>query len=132
QGRNLGSVTRQPWKSEVVLVHRFEAAGKFFLRIEDRDFTGGGNHFYYIHAGAFPYVTNVYPLGIRSTDTGAPGGDQVQAVEVRGANLPAGSKLAPVSRTGAGFISLDTPMGKTLNAARYESSPFPEFAEIEP
>ncbi|MGE5192229.1 MAG: hypothetical protein ACM3U2_06965, partial [Deltaproteobacteria bacterium] len=131
-GRRLVSVTRQPWKSEVVLFHRFEAPGRFFLRVEDRDFTGGGNHFYSIHAGAFPYVTDVYPLGIRTSDAGASAGDQVQAVEARGANLAAGAKLTPVSGIGTRFLPLDTPAGKTLNSARFESSPYPEFAEIEP
>jgi WD40 repeat protein len=128
----LESVTRQPWKSEVVLAHRFESPGKFFLAVEDRDYTGGGNHFYYIHAGAFPYVTGVYPLGATSSDAGPPAGDRVQAVEVRGANLPAGARLAPVAGTGTQFLPLETSAGRTLNTARFESSPYPEFAETEP
>ena len=59
-GQTLANATRQPWNTEVVLSHRFAAAGKCSLRVEDRDNTGGGNHFYYIHAGSFPYVTGVY------------------------------------------------------------------------
>jgi hypothetical protein len=130
--RTLQSVTRQPWKGEVVISHRFEEAGKFFLSVEDRDYTGGGNHFYYIHAGAFPYVTGAFPLGMTSSDAGPPAGDRVQVVDVHGSNLPAGAKIAPVAGTGARFLPLDTAAGKTLNTARFESSPYPEFAEIEP
>jgi hypothetical protein len=131
-GHALASVTQQPWKSEVVLTHRFEAAGKYLLAVEDRDFTGGGNHFYYMHAGAFPYVTGVYPLGMASSDAGPPAGDRVQAVEVRGANLPVGAKLAPVAGTGTRFLPLETSAGTTLNTARFESSHYAEFAESEP
>jgi WD40 repeat protein len=131
-GRSLEHVTRQPWKSETVLAHRFEVAGRFFLAIDDRDFTGGGNHYYYIHAGALPYVIDSFPLGMTSADAGPPAGDRVQAVEVRGANLAAGARLVPVAGAGARFLPLNTPAGKTLNGARFESSPYPEFAETEP
>ncbi len=131
-GQTLASVTRQPWKTEVVLSHRFAAAGKCFLRVEDRDNTGGGNHFYYIHAGAFPYVTGVYPLGLKSLDGGPPSDDQVQAIEVRGANLPVGTKITPIAESSTRLMALDTPAGKTLNTARYEASPFPEYVEVEP
>src|SRR5262249_20068086 len=111
---------------------RFDEAGKYFLRVEDRDFTGGGNHFYYIHAGAFPYVTGVFPMGMTSSDAGPPAGDRVQAVEGRGANLPADAKCAPTAGARARFLPLDTAAGKTLNTARFESSSYPEFAEAEP
>jgi WD40 repeat protein/mono/diheme cytochrome c family protein len=131
-GRPLETATRQPWKSEVVVTHRFDTAQKCVLRVEDRDFTGGGNHFYYIQAGPFPYVTSAYPLGMASVDTGAPAGDQVQSVEVRGPGIPAGTRLIPVAGTGARFPTLDAPAGKSLNSARFESSPNPEYAELEP
>ncbi len=131
-GKTLASAVRQPWKSDVALTHRFDAAGKYLLRVEDRDYTGGGNHFYYIHAGAFPYVTDAYPLGMKTADGGPAAGDQVQAIEVHGANLPAETKLHPTPGIGARFPAIDTPGGKTLNTARYESSPFPEYAESEP
>src|SRR5262249_786433 len=49
-----------------------------------------------------------------------------------GAGLPADSTLRPVTGSGARFLPVDTPTGKTLNMARFESSPSPEFAEAEP
>ena len=131
-GQALTTATRNSWKSDVVVSHRFDTAQKCWLLVEDRDYTGGGNHYYSIHAGAFPYVTGVYPLGMKTADTGPAGGDQVQAVDVRGANIPAGQKLNPANGTGARFSSFDTPAGKTFNTARFESSPSPEYAELEP
>ena len=131
-GNVLGSAVRQPWKNEVIVAHRFDAAKKCFLRVEDRDFTGGGNHFYYIHAGAFPYATGEFPFGMKSSDGGSPAGDQVQEITVEGENLSAGSKLSPSPGSGTRFVHVETPLGKTLNSVRYESSPDPEYAEIEP
>jgi WD40 repeat protein len=131
-GRPLAVATRHSWNSEVVVSHKFDAAQKCFLLVEDRDYTGGGNHYYYIHAGTFPYVTSVYPLGIKTADDGLPGGDQVQSVDVVGTNVPAHTRIAPVPGRGARFHTLDTPAGKTLNTARFESSPYPEYAELEP
>ena len=69
---------------------------------------------------------------MKTADGGPAGGDQVQAVEILGANIPAGLKLAAVAGTGARFNALDTPAGKTLNTARFESSPYPEYSEFEP
>ncbi len=133
EGRMLDAATRHPWTSEVVVSHRFDKPQKCFVRVEDRDYTGGGNHFYYIHAGTFPYVENAaYPLGMKNCRRRAPAGDQVQAVVVQGPNLPAGSRLNPAAGTGARFLPVETPAGKSLNTARFESSPYPEYAELEP
>src|SRR5262249_9682689 len=76
--------------------------------------------------------TGAFPLGMTSSDAGPPAGDRVQAVDVRGANLPGGAKIAPVTGIGTRFLPLDTVAGKTLNTARFESSSYPEFAEAEP
>jgi hypothetical protein len=131
-GRTLDAATRQSWISEVVVSHRFDKPQKCYLQIEDRDYTGGGNHFYYVHAGTFAYVESVFPLGMKTADGGAPAGDQVQSIEVHGFNLPAGARLNPVAGTGSRFVPVDAPPNKTLNTARFEASPFPEYAELEP
>jgi hypothetical protein len=131
-GRTLDTATRHPWTGEVVVSHRFDKPQKCFVRVEDRDYTGGGNHFYYVHAGTFPYVESAYPLGMKTTDGGIPGGDQVQSVAVEGPNLPAGSRLNPAAGTGARFLPVETPAGKSLNTARFESSSSPEYSELEP
>ncbi len=80
----------------------------------------------------FPYVESAYPLGMKTADGGLPAGDQVQAVVVQGPNLPAGSRLNPAAGTGSRFLPVETPAGKSLNTARFESSLYPEYAELEP
>jgi len=129
QGTVLKRVTRKPARGETVLTHRFDTAGKFFLQVEDRDYMGGGNHYYYIHAGAFPYVTAVWPLAVRAADQGTALPNEVTAIDVRGANLLPETKLRPTPGAGAHFVAPFATAGKTLNSARYESSVFAEFVE---
>lgn len=131
-GHVLAQAVRQPARSEVVLGRRFDRAGRYFLQVEDRDNMGGGNHFYFIHAGAFPYVTAVWPLGLRGSDQGAPVTGEVSAIELSGFNLAPETRLRPIPGVATRRLAPFTPAGKTLNTARYEASPFPEFAEHEP
>jgi hypothetical protein len=124
--------SRHPFRSEVALGHRFDKPGRYFLRVEDRNYTGGGNHFYFIHAGEFAYVTGVYPLGIRSTASGQAAAGEVTAIPATGFNLGDREPLAAAATPGTQWIAPETPAGKTLNAVRFDSSPFAEFAETEP
>ncbi|MBS0260807.1 MAG: hypothetical protein JSS02_02525 [Planctomycetes bacterium] len=131
-GRTVASATRQPWLSEVVIAHRFDRPQFFNVTAATEIYTGGGNHFYYVHAGTFAYVRSAFPLGMKSLDGGAPAGDQVQAIDVRGANLPEGTRVVPVAAVGTQFVSVGTPPAKSLNTVRFLSSSFPEYAEAEP
>jgi hypothetical protein len=131
-GKLLGSATRQPGRSDVVIGHKFEQPGRYYLQIEDRNFTGSGNHFYLIHAGQFAYVTGVFPPAARATDGGSPAPNEVTVLGVRGYNLGPDPKLVPVAGAGTKFVTLDTPVGKSFNAARFEASSFAEFVEVEP
>lgn len=149
-GTWLRDVSRVPYLEETVLF--FDQTSKipfptketarYYLQIEDRNYTGGGGHFYYVHAGVFPYVTDVDPLAVRSAGSGDPLPGEVQRIDVRGVNLatlPMSIKSeVPVraidrpSVTGTQFVKIDTMLGATLNSARFESSPFAEFSEQEP
>jgi WD40 repeat protein len=131
-GRRLESATRSTGRAEVVLGARFDRAGKYTLRIEDRDNTGGGNHFYHVHAGRFGWVTQTFPLAMRGTDQAAAGPHEVASVNVRGFNLPNELSLPTQPGTGTRFVVPEGPAGKALNAARYELSSMPEYSEAEP
>ena len=131
QGGVINTVTRHPARGETVLTHRFSSPGKFFLQVEDRDYMGGGNHYYYIHAGAIPYVTGVWPLAMRGADQGTHSPNEVAAIDVTGVNLLPETKLRPTPGAGAHFVAPFATAGKTINSARYESSSYPEFVEVE-
>ncbi|MGO9273867.1 MAG: hypothetical protein ACLQOO_27110 [Terriglobia bacterium] len=55
------------------------ADGKCAISIMDRERGGGMNHYYRINAGELPYVTGVFPLGVRA--------GQPSEVAVQGVNL---------------------------------------------
>ncbi|MBI5757820.1 MAG: hypothetical protein HZA46_04805 [Planctomycetales bacterium] len=130
-GKLLGSATRQPGRSDVVIGHKFEQPNRYYLQIEDRNFTGSGNHFYLIHAGQFAYVTGVFPPAARATDAGMSAPNEVAVLGVRGYNLGPDPKLVPVAGAGTKFVTIDTPVGKSFNAARFEASSISEFVEAE-
>jgi mono/diheme cytochrome c family protein len=125
-GHEIAATVRHPTRRDALLGHRFTEAGRYSLVIEDRNFTGGGNHFYAIHAGQVAYVTGVFPLAVQA-------GAEGKALEAEGFNLGAAAQIAAGSgAAGPRDEILQTPVGRSLNAARYEVSSFPELVESEP
>ncbi|MEZ5391843.1 MAG: hypothetical protein R2724_02965 [Bryobacterales bacterium] len=59
--------------------YRIPADGRYFVRVSDIDSGGGKNHFYRLRIGAFPFLTSMYPLGVRE-------GEETE-VTLRGYNL---------------------------------------------
>ncbi len=55
------------------------ADGKYAISIMDRERGGGMNHYYRLNAGELPYVTGVFPLGVRA--------GQSTEITVQGVNL---------------------------------------------
>ncbi len=123
-GRILVRSERHPTRRDVVIGHRFAEAGTYYLRVEDNRFSGGGRHFYYIHAGPFAYVDRVFPLGVTAGTDGP---------SAHGYRLGDAAKIVPPKdATGTLSKRLNTASGPTLNEARYTVSKFPEMVETEP
>ena len=51
-------------------VHRFEAAGDYYLEIGDIRYYGGAEYRYRLRLGDFPLVTAPFPLGVQSGSVG--------------------------------------------------------------
>ncbi|HEV2425761.1 MAG TPA: hypothetical protein VGZ29_13110 [Terriglobia bacterium] len=66
-------------KPDAVLVAKLPGDGTYTLSISDREKGGGADHFYRLNAGALPYVTSVFPLGVTA--------GKAQEVRVEGVNL---------------------------------------------
>ena len=64
---------------DAVLTAKLVADGRYTLSITDRERGGGMNHYYRLNAGELPYVTGVFPLGVRA--------GQLSEVTVQGVNL---------------------------------------------
>jgi hypothetical protein len=137
--------TRRQMDGEIAAGFRMPDDGPYTIRVEDRSFTGGGNHFYALHIGKFPVVTDSFPRGFqthhkRSLEHGP--------LTVRGFNLggeavPGESKMVapdqPSSQTIDVVTSGDrrhdapvrTPNGPSLNRVRYVVTTSPELVEAE-
>jgi WD40 repeat protein len=88
QGKTFAESSVDEGTKDPVLLAAIPRDGVYTLRVSDADYGGSGNHFYRVIAGADPYVTSVFPLGI-------PRG-QTTEVRVEGANLQ-GSGSVPMS-----------------------------------
>jgi hypothetical protein len=137
--------TRRQIDGEIITGLRLPADGAYSIRIEDRSFTGGGNHFYALHVGKFPVVTDSFPRGLQAHYKSKL---EKSDLTVFGFNLlsPAAAeqpqRLAtdqPSSHTikvGTYIASrhhdpVTTPNGPTLNRVRYEVTRNPELVEAD-
>ena len=65
-------------------VHRFEAAGEYYLEIGDIRYYGSSEYRYRLRLGDFPLVTAPFPLGVQSGSVG-----RIEVTGVALADLPA-------------------------------------------
>lgn len=130
QGRLLGANNDTDLSRDSVLTWRFSETGTYTLTIEDVEHGGAANGFpYRIYAGALPYVSAVFPLGV-------PAGGAVD-VSAAGVNLGtsttlrvAGDRSALVGRTIP--IHPSTPAGPAINRKAVALGAYPEVLEAEP
>ena len=73
-------------RGDPVLTATIPHDGMYHLRVTDADFGGSGNHFYRIAAGALPYMSSVFPLGVARGET--------TRVHVDGLNLAGATDVA--------------------------------------
>jgi hypothetical protein len=114
-------------RPDAVLVHRFKEEGAYSVQVADAAGGGGPGYFYRLTAGELPYVTDVFPLGVRA---GTPA-----TVRVEGINLPA----ATLTLDGSGrsyddrlYPAVDSPLGAPLNRVMLAVGDHPEQTEREP
>jgi len=53
-------------RADAVLTAKLPAAGRYTLAISDREKGGGPDYYYRVDAGPEPYLTGVFPLGVRA------------------------------------------------------------------
>jgi hypothetical protein len=121
-----GEFSRSP---EAVLTARLPEDGWYTIAISDLEKKGGWNYFYRIKAGALPYVTEVFPLGVRA--------GEAAEVAVKGVNLGGVRtvKVEPAAYDGAWHtiqLRIKTAQGEALNKVRLAVGDTPEIVESEP
>ena len=125
-GRVLAEAGRHDNSPDATLHYRLPQDGKYTLTISDREGSGGKDAYYRLDAGALPYITSYFPLGVHAGET--------TAVAVEGVNLggirelkidaPKGQKTVP--------ITLKENVALPLNKARLVVGDLPEIVEQEP
>src|SRR5580692_6914329 len=78
-GRVLTEAGRHDNSPDATLHYRLPQDGKYTLTISDREGSGGKDDYYRLDAGALPYITSHFPLGVPAGET--------TAVAVEGVNL---------------------------------------------
>ena len=128
-GRVLAEAGRHDNSPDATLNYRLPQDGKYTLTISDREGSGGKDDYYRVDAGALPYITRYFPLGVRAGET--------TAVAVEGVNLGAIRELkidAPKQAAGRKTvpITLKENAALPLNKVRLVVGDLPEIVEQEP
>ncbi len=128
-GKLLAEGGRHDVSPDATLTYRLPQDGKYTLTISDREGSGGMEDYYRLDAGALPYITSHFPLGVRAGET--------TAVAVDGVNLGGIHELkidAPKQEAGRKTmpITLMENAALPLNKVRLVVGNLPEITEQEP
>lgn len=128
-GKVVAESGRNENQADSILTYTLPQAGKYTLSVTDREENGSENHFYRVDAGALPYITHVFPLGVQAgvpstvSITGVNLGD-VHEVKVDPPKSAAGWTTMPLSVKGNG--------GWSLNRVKLAVGSDPQVMEQEP
>ena len=128
-GRVLAEAGRHDNSPDATLNYRLPQDGKYTLTISDREGSGGKDDYYRLDAGALPYITRYFPLGVHAGET--------TAVAVEGVNLGGIRELkidAPKQAAGPKTVPivLKENAALPLNKVRLVVGDLPEIVEQEP
>ncbi len=128
-GKVLAKAGDNETNPDAVLVYKLPVQGIYTVSIADRDKGGGIDHFYRVNAGPLPYLTGVFPLGVRAGELGR--------VSVSGVNLGGSQQIEvhpPKWVDGWTTLPLNmkNDMGGSLNKLTLAVGNEPEILELEP
>jgi len=113
-------------------VHRFEAAGDYYLEIGDIRYYGNAEYRYRLRLGDFPLVTAPFPLGVQSGSVG-----RIEATGIALGDLPAVEARTPLTNPDARGtdrlrLKAEYPGGHGSSVVTLLTSPRLEQVEFEP
>jgi hypothetical protein len=128
-GQVLAEAGRNENRADAVLTYKLPQAGKYTLSVTDREKGGSSDHFYRVDAGPLPYITQVFPLGVRAGEPAS--------VSVTGVNLGDVREVKvdpPKSTDGWTLMPLNVKSGQgwSLNTVKLAVGNDPEVLEQEP
>lgn len=115
-------------RADSFLHHTFSRGGTYRIRVADATGSGSGRHFYRLNIGTLPYLTHVFPLGVRRGTSSEPG--------LAGYNLEGAEKfrVAAPSNADPGDTLIIQPKVRgreSLNFLRVAIGEHPEILETE-
>lgn len=127
-GKTLAESGQSENRPDATLQFKLSVDGTYTVSITDRDRGGGMDHFFRLDAGALPYVSRVFPLGLRAGKSAR--------VEVAGVNLGGSREVTidpPALAQGWTTIPLVLNGGeRPINEVRLDVGNEPEVLETEP
>ena len=128
-GQELARAGENDNKADAVLTYKLTQDGTYRLTVTDREKGGGMDHFYRLNAGPLPYISGVFPLGVRV--------GQTAAVEVKGLNLGGmqQAKIEPPRRADGwttAALTIKTSRGESINQVKLAVGNPPEILDQEP
>lgn len=128
-GKVLAQAGQNENSPDAVLSYKLRQEGAYTVSITDREKGGGPDHFYRVNAGALPYISGVFPLGVRA--------GEAARVTVSGVNLGGAHQVdvhPPASANGWTTMPLEmkTSEGWSLNKVMLAVGNEPEILEREP
>jgi hypothetical protein len=110
---------------EPLIVHTFQTAGRYSIRVSDLTAEASADHFYRLTLGVFPYVAGVFPLSVPAK--------RDAEISLLGFNLPAGAvaKLG-ASEVGDVLVPVDASRFRSRRAFKVVVSDANELVESEP
>jgi hypothetical protein len=128
-GRKLAEAGAESSRADAVLVYKLPARGLYTVSIADQEEKAGKDHFYRLYAGDLPYISGVFPLGVRAGHSAV--------VHVEGVNLGGihEVRVNPPSEANGWTtvpVQIKTPDGEVSNTVNLAVTDEPEIAEKEP
>jgi hypothetical protein len=128
-GRVLAEAGRHDNSPDAALHYRLPQEGKYTLTISDREGSGGGNDYYRVDAGALPYITRYFPLGVRAGETATVAIEGVNLGGIRELKIAAPKQAAEWKTLP---ITLQENAALPLNKVKLVVGELPEIVEQEP
>lgn len=125
QGRELAYADDFRFKPDPVILFRAPNTGDYVLTINDNIFRGREDFVYRVSVGELPYVTSLFPLGMRAGD--------VPTLRLQGANLDQAVMVPPGKFASPGLYPLGGKAGHlVLNRLPFVVDVWPDGLEAEP
>ncbi|MGH9431768.1 MAG: hypothetical protein ACRD3T_09515, partial [Terriglobia bacterium] len=128
-GNKLAQAGESSGKPDAVLTCKLPRNGLYTITVADQQEKGGKDHFYRLYAGDLPYISSVFPLGVRA---GHPAEVRVEGVNLGGIHEVRVNPPEQADGWTTLPLQIKTASGELSNTVHLDVTDEPEIAEREP